>query len=99
MRPVPDPTLASALNEAQRSIALHARLAAKLLPRRDTVPEALVVELFDLLKHVLVVAKVRTDSHCAITDGRASACAQWARQPCMIRYSWSVRSPLLCAAS
>lgn len=52
--PLPD-----ILNDVQNSVATHRKYVRELAPRRRAAPEALAQELMSLLRHALVVSKVR----------------------------------------
>ena len=56
---MPGSTLAQALDEAQRSAAVHKRYVRELAPRRVRDGEALQQELWALLPHALAVGKAR----------------------------------------
>ena len=47
------------LNDVQHSVATHRKYVKELATRRRNAPEALAQELLLLLRHALVVSKVR----------------------------------------
>ena len=51
--------LGAVLNECQRSLSVHAKYATSLAQRRRDEPESLVRELLGLMRHVMLVSKVR----------------------------------------
>ena len=56
--------LRDVLNEVQHSVATHRKYVKELAVRRRSEPEALAQELLLLLRHALVVSKVRAPREC-----------------------------------
>ena len=56
--------LRDVLNEVQHSVATHRKYVRELAARRRSEPEALAQELLLLLRHALVVSKVRAPREC-----------------------------------